>query len=62
MAFFHFTHVHFLAAQMSIVSRSNVLRRSIEFLTFRAIGVAPITQLSMRVIKIVAFKGGHLVW
>ena len=26
------------------------------------IGVAPITQLSMCVIKIVTFKAGHLMW
>ena len=29
---------------------------------FRDIGVAPITQLRMCVIKIVAFKEGHLMW
>ena len=26
------------------------------------IGIAPITQLRMCVIKIVSFKGGHLMW
>ena len=36
--------------------------QSVQRTSQNIIGVAPITQLRTRVIKIVTFKGGHLMW
>ena len=43
--------------------RNSIAFDSFSFVIFReGIGVAPITQLRMCVIKIVTFKGGRLMW
>ena len=36
--------------------------RTISMFKLFSIGVAPITQLGTCVIKIITFKGGHLIW